>query len=99
LITGNYTVANALSEMPSELLSIVDHCTIGDSSYKCSKKIWFQNLLDQGKTPAQCYDAWYANCVNAYTGKWFSMKLWLNDQQATAENTWDMPEWPTSYSA
>jgi hypothetical protein len=99
LIASNYTQANALTEMPSDLLNIVDHCTVGDGSYKCKKKQWFQNLLDQGNTPEQCYDAWYANCTNAYTGKWFSMKLWLTDQPATAENTWNMPEWPTSYSA
>jgi len=98
LISENYTQANALSEMPSSLLSIVDHCVLGDISYKCRKKQWFQNLLDQGNTPAQCYDAWYANCTNAYAGKWFSMKYWVDGVQPTEQNTWAMPEWPASYS-
>jgi hypothetical protein len=99
LIAANYTQANALTEMPSDLLDIVDHCTLEDNSYKCKKKRWFQNLLDQGKTPAQCYDAWYTSCTNASAGKWFSMKFWIENTQPTDQLTWAIPEWPTSYSA
>jgi hypothetical protein len=94
LIASNYTQANALSEMPSDLLNIVDHCTLEDNSYKCQKKRWFQNLLDQGKTTQEAYNIWYAKCTS-YNDKWFSMKWWIDDIQPDESNTWPMPQWPT----
>jgi hypothetical protein len=97
LIDSNYTQANALAEMPSELLSIVDHCAVGDTSFKCQKKIWFQNLLNEGKTPAQAWGIYYATCTQV-AGKWFSMKFWLGGAQPSTKNLWDMPQWPSSYT-
>lgn len=98
LIASNYTQANALAEMPSGLLSILDTCSTANQSFKCEKKRWFQNLLDQGKTPQEIYGIWYQSCTTPYQGKWFSMKKWLYGEQPTDQNTWAIPEWPTSYT-
>ena len=99
LITSNYTQANAIAEMPSALMDIVALCPVENDGYKCMKKRWFQNLLDQGKTPAQCYDIWYQKCTS-YQNKWFTMKTWLYDVAPDDNNTWGtLPQWPTNYSA
>jgi hypothetical protein len=98
LIADNYTQANALSEMPSDLLAILDTCQPNNGLFKCKKKAWFQNLLDQGKTTQEIYDLWYQSCTTPYQGKWFSMKNWLYGEQPTDQNTWAIPEWPTSYT-
>lgn len=97
LIETNYTQAVALSSLPQNLLAIIDVCVDGPTRFKCRKKQWFQNLLDEGKTPAEAWDTYYANCTQV-PGKWFSMKFWLHDNQPSSSNLWEMPEWPTSYS-
>jgi len=96
LVLSNYTQANALAEMPSELLALTNVCEPGSQEFKCKKKVWFQNLLDEGKTPAEAWSIYYANCTQV-SGKWFSMKFWLYDVQPSSSNLWEMPEWPTSY--
>jgi hypothetical protein len=98
LIASDYTQATALAEMPAELLAIVNVCQLDDTSYKCMKIHWFQNLLDQGKTQAEIYALWYQNCT-AYNNRWFPMKTWLSGDVASDDNTWAaLPQWPTSFS-
>jgi hypothetical protein len=99
LIKSDYTQANALSEMPVGLLSILDTCQPNSEDFKCKKKQWFQNLLDQGKTTQEIYNIWYQSCTAPYPNKWFSMKKWLYGEQPTDQNTWATPEWPTAYTA
>jgi hypothetical protein len=96
LIDSNYTQANALLELPSELLSLTDICNVNDQSYKCQKRRWFQEQLDQGNTPAQVWDNYYANCTPV-AGKWFSMKYWLTGTPQSESTLWDIPQWPISY--
>jgi hypothetical protein len=99
LIALNYTQAVALASLPADLLAIVDTCPVDNMSFKCIKKRWFESLIAEGKTQQEIYNIWYNDCTTPYPGKWFSMKYWLSNIAPTAENTWTMPEWPTSYSA
>jgi hypothetical protein len=98
LIASNYTQAVAMMSMPTELRAIVDFCTPDSIAFECKKRAWFQALIDQGKTQQEIFDIWYANCTSPYVGKWFSMKYWLEGVQAIDQNTWAIPEWPTSYT-
>jgi hypothetical protein len=98
LIASNYTQAYALYYLPPALLALAPSCDIGNQSYKCNKRRWFQSLLSQGQTPSQTWEAYYQQCTS-YKDKWYSMKLWLQDVPDTDQNTWDIPEWATSYSA
>lgn len=97
LIASNYTQANALSELPAGLLALTDVCAVEDQGYKCQKRRWLQGQLDQGKTPAQVWNAYYANCTPV-AGKWFSMKYWLVGVTQSESTLWDIPQWPDSYS-
>lgn len=96
LIEANYTQAVALSSIPQDLLEIIDVCVDSPTRFKCQKKQWFQNLLGQGKTTEEIWSIYYGACT-VVPNKWFSMKFWLNNQQATDQNTWEMPQWPSSY--
>lgn len=97
LIASNYTQANAFAEMPSGLLAIIDPDAPDDQTFKAKKRRWLKAQLASGKTPAQVWDAYYANCT-VYPNKWFSMKWWIDGLTPTDENTWPMPEWPVSHT-
>jgi hypothetical protein len=97
LIQSNYTQAYALSELPSELQSLLSPCSEDNDSYKCRKRRWFQNLLNEGKTPEETWNIYYNNCMS-YQDKWFSMKYWLNGDTPTDQNTWIPVNWPTNYT-
>ncbi len=98
LIASNYTQAYALAELPAGLLALISACDANDPTYKCAKRRWFQNLLDQGKTPAETWDIYYANCTSYQPGIWFSMKHWITGETPTAQNTWPIVAWPSSYT-
>jgi len=97
LVTSNYTQANALFELPKPLLDIIIAYSENDTSFKYKKKQWLKSLLNEGKTTEEIYGIWYSKCT-VYPDKWFSMKYWINDVEPTEQNTWSMPEWPTSYT-
>lgn len=98
LIASNYTQGYALAALPAELQAMLPSCDVADESYKCKKRRWFQDLLNQGKTPAETWDIYYANCTAYQPGIWFSMKHWITGATPTASNTWPIVDWPTSYT-
>jgi hypothetical protein len=96
LLDMNYNQAYALAEMPKELIDLVRYPKTLNLA-KASKVSWFKRQLNEGKTPAEAGDIAKAKCTLP-NGKWHSMKSWVNGQEPTDSNTWDMPTWPSSYT-
>jgi len=97
----NYTQANALIELPQELMdktiscdAVLDNLEPCGVCFKCKKRKFFCDAIDEGKTAQEIYDIVEAKSVQG-DGTWLSMKYWIN---GNTEPTWPMPQWPSSYA-
>jgi hypothetical protein len=94
LLDMDYNQAYALNEMPQALRDLVWDSQ--DQTAKSMKRHYFANLLQEGKTPAEAGQIAKAKCMLP-DNKWHSMKFWVMGREPTADTTWDMPTWPSSY--
>jgi 7-cyano-7-deazaguanine synthase in queuosine biosynthesis len=101
LIESKYTQANALIEMPQELIDLTHSC-IKDNSTPCNKCIKCDNrnfsleMVKSGKTSDEIYDYLISKCIQE-DGTWISLKFWLKSRDPKAWQKWPMPQWPQSY--
>jgi len=111
LLDSPYNQANALTEMPQELIDLTHSCSVNSETacgncFKCRKRKFFCDEIASGKTPQEIQDIIESNSVQD-DGTWISMKFWLkamsaNTLSANASSSlpvpkWNMPQWPTSY--
>jgi len=89
LIEMNYHQGNAISELPKELYAMTRSCSDADYDsepcgicFKCSKRKFFAEMIDQGKSMEEIADYVYQKSMKP-NGKWRSMKVWLFDEVST----------------
>lgn len=104
LLETNYTLANALSEMPPDIVALNLSCEISDppcgKCYKCGMQKLAKSKLDSGMTPDQFFDYTMSkSMISAET--WRSQKRWLAEEvpeyETGVQKDWPMPAWGKSY--
>jgi hypothetical protein len=100
LLDAPYTQANALKEMPNELINLSSSCSRSPVApcgecFKCKKRQFFLDQINEGKTLEEIIALVESNSLHE-DGTWKSMKVWLGDMKTDAEFI-QMPEWPSSY--
>jgi len=102
MLDVQYTQANALVEMPADLVSLTSSCQLNlpepcGTCFKCEKRQFFCDEIAAGKTPTQIQD--YVTQMSVpEAGKWMSMKKWLFNRSLPIADAWETPQWPSSYT-
>lgn len=103
----DYTVAQALNELPEWLIAINRSCQFSLSSkinacnecYKCMTHEYARNLLAKGKTTEEIYDLYMQKSILP-NGEWRSQQIWIAEEvpcNITSDITsYKMPEWGNS---
>lgn len=102
MLDAAYTQANALTEMPADLVALTYSCLMDlpqpcGVCFKCNKRQFFCDEIAAGKTAGEIQAYVTAQSVRP-SGKWMSMKKWLYNRDLPASEEWNMPEWPSSYT-
>jgi hypothetical protein len=99
-----YTTANALYDLPQELIDVQSAVLMGandNTHYKWAMQTYARRLLVEGKTTAQIYDIITEKSVLP-NNVWRSQKRWLSNEVpeyvSDLSVDWPMPNWASSYT-